>query len=483
MKIQFLILILAAATSVTAQNYFNITYQRPGYEYVSGLVQDTNHDFIISGTSGSFPDDVNAQALLLRIDTNGVVIWRKYYGTPESENGKNVVVMPNGDLVFCGYSDGNTPNDYDMFVTRTTNSGDELWTKYYGGSSWDFANYIDKTLDGGFVLVGETYSFGSGQKDAYLLRLDAAGDTLWTRVLGGSQDDGFNGVKCFSDGSIVTIGYMHDEATDQKDVSVIKWDNNGDTVWTRTYGGTRDDIGNFVDETQSGEVIIAGDYRSDPSSEGDIDILNYRLDADGNTICSELNPAFGGETGNETGEIIRETSDGGLMNFGTVDAFQDVQQIMLNKGNAQCVGNYNRLMGTQPFYAEELGGAIVTLDGGFAIAGHTDFGEGPSNVFLIRTTATPDHTLDGVTGINEDIETNGIQIYPNPLIETVNVSCPGNIISGRSLFRISDLNGRVIQEGKLEKNLEIDASGLNSGLYFLMLETDEGPFVKRLVKN
>lgn len=483
MKVHFLILFLAVSTSVSAQNYFNITYQRPGYEYVSGLAQDANHDFIISGTSGSFPDDVNSQALLLRIDTNGVVIWRKYYGTPETENGKNVVVMDNGDLVFCGYSDGNNPNDYDMFVTRTTNSGDELWTKYYGGSSWDFATYIDKTSDGGFVLVGETYSFGAGQKDAYLLRLDAAGDTLWTRVSGSTQDDGFNCVKSLSDGSIATIGYVHDVPTDQKDVRLIKWDANGDTIWTRTYGGFRDDVGNFVDETQSGDLIIAGDYRSDINSEGDIDILNYRLDSDGNTICSQFNPAFGGETGNETGEIIRETSDSGLMSFGTVDAFQDVQQVMLNKGNAQCVGNYNRLMGTQPFFAEELGGAIVTLDGGFAIAGHTDFGEGPSNVFLIRTTVTPDHSLNGVTGINEEVETSGIQIYPNPMVETVNVSCPGNIISGRSSFQISDVNGRVILQDRLRKNQEIDASGLKPGLYFLRLETEEGPFIKRLIKN
>lgn len=485
MKAWIFIFSLFLLGTAHAQVIFNITYERPGYEFVSGLVQDTsNYDFIISGTSGSYPDDVNSQALLLRIDTNGVVVWRKYFGTPETDNGKNVIIADNGDLVFCGYSDGNNANDYDMFVTRTDNDGNELWTRFYGGESWDLANYIDTTGDGGLILVGETFSYGNGQRDAYILRLNAAGDTLWTRTFGFAGDDSFTCVRSTNDGGFVATGYVENVQEGHSDAVIVKWNNLGDTLWTLTLGGSEDDVGNFVEERLNGEILFAGTSKSEAASNGTSDRMHYRLDANGQVLFFLHDAFFADALLNETAEIIRETADNGFASFGTSANNQDIQQVLLGRMNDQCIGSFDRLCGTQPFFKEEIGGAIITHDGGYAIAGHTDFGEGPSNVFLIRTTINPICIFDGIIGIADLIEDEGVEIYPNPATDHVTVLIPQNLLSVKGRYNVLDAYGRVCLEGPvgpLPKS-QIDLTGLVSGSYFLVIDVEDGRILRKLLK-
>ena len=478
----------ATGQSADFNNIFNYTYPLPSYEYVHGLTQLANGDFIISGTSGSYDDNVNSQAFLMRVDSLGAWQWFKYYGTDQTDNGRNVVLMNNGDLLFCGFSDGNGSNDYDMFVTRTDSDGNELWTKFYGGPSWDIAHYVDATTDGGFVLVGETYSYGNGANDGYMIRCDANGDTLWTKVFGGAGADVLRCVKATADGGMAAIGYTEEATAGGKDIWIIKTDANGDTLWTKKLGGSRDDEGNFIDESDSGDLIISANNSSDPGSDGDIDYMNCIYDASGTEINCVVNTAFGSQTNNETGEFIRQSSDGEFINAGTVDGFNDQQSIMLVKLNDVVVYLWNRLIGTELKHTEEIGGFIVDIEGGYAIAGHTDFGDGPQNVFLVRTTDQPSHDNTGVTGIRKEQEliATGISVYPNPTKDVVNLSLSRDHHGKDVLVRVIDQLGRNITldlPPLKSGNNRLDLSELDQGMYYLVVTIDGLSVGKPIIKQ
>jgi hypothetical protein len=112
------------------------------------------------------------------------------------------------------------------------------WARTYGGANWDVGRSVQQTTDGGYVIAGYTYSYGAGERDVYLIRTDAEGDTLWTRTYGGlERDDGFSVLQT-TDGGYIVAGYTRFRYdTSYSAVYLVKTNGKGDTLWTRTYGG------------------------------------------------------------------------------------------------------------------------------------------------------------------------------------------------------------------------------------------------------
>ncbi|HID93161.1 MAG TPA: hypothetical protein EYP60_03595, partial [bacterium (Candidatus Stahlbacteria)] len=140
---------------------------------------------------------------------------------------------------------------------------DTLWTRTYGGIYWDEGKSVQQTQDGGYILVGYTESFGTMCRDVYLIKTDAQGDTLWTKRYGGiGSDKGYSvqqtpdggyiitgdydfgcSVQQTSDGEFIIVGTTLSLGAGKDDVWLIRTDANGDTLWTKTYGGFRLDGG------------------------------------------------------------------------------------------------------------------------------------------------------------------------------------------------------------------------------------------------
>src|SRR5205823_392934 len=136
--------------------------------------------------------------------------------------------------------------------------GDTLWTRTFGGPSFDFIHGIHQTSDGGYILTGHTYSFSAGEPDVYLIRTDSSGDSLWTKTFGGlGFDDGVS-VQQTTDGGYIIVGVTNLFTPDSGDVYLMKTDSSGNVLWTRTYGGTGNDIGYSVQQNADGGYIIAG---------------------------------------------------------------------------------------------------------------------------------------------------------------------------------------------------------------------------------
>lgn len=187
---------------------------------------------------------LKSDAMLLKVDTLGNLLWMKRYGElVGNESGYAVKTSKDSGLVFTCWTTSNAPNGYeDVFLIKTDSSGNLQWRKQYGGSDNDLIYSIDFTTDGGYILFGTTYSFGAGQSDYYLIKTDSLGNLIWQKTYGDIYLD--YGLKAITtlDGGYLMIGARNLTNTDQ-DGAIIKTDSAGNIEWQKFYSrGLNDEL-------------------------------------------------------------------------------------------------------------------------------------------------------------------------------------------------------------------------------------------------
>jgi hypothetical protein len=250
--------------------------------------------------------------------------------------------------------------------------------KLYGGTSYDYGYSVNLTSDGGYIFSGVTSSFGAGSGDVYLIKTDANGDTLWSRTFGGANADEGHSVQQTSDGGYIIAGYTSSFGSPSY---VIRTDANGNKLWAKTFGGNIVDFLVSVQQTSDMGFIFTGYTLS--FGAGNFDVYLIKTDGDGNISWTKT---YGG-TATDYGSAVRQTSDGGYIIAGYSSsfngAFSDIYVIKTD-------GNGN------PLWSKTYGGTgsdraydvRQTADGGYIIAGYTDsFGLGGFDVYLIKTDA------------------------------------------------------------------------------------------------
>ncbi|HEX7320200.1 MAG TPA: hypothetical protein VF399_07585 [bacterium] len=203
----------------------------------------------------------------------------------------------------------------------------QTWIKTYGGGNWDFGHSVCQTSDGGYIIAGRTMSFGAGGEDLYLIRTDSAGDTIWTKTYGGSGSDGATSIALTSDGGYIIAGRTQSFGAGYLDVWLLKTDSSGDTLWTKTYGGLYEDWGNCVEPTLDGGYIIAG-YKIYATGVGDMWLI--KTDGAGNLVWDRT---YGGSNHDEASSV-KQTADGGYIAVGTYDYNIADAQVYLIKTNS-----------------------------------------------------------------------------------------------------------------------------------------------------
>ena len=177
--------------------------------------------------------------------------------------------------------------DNDVYLIKTDGSGIEQWTKTFGGIGGEIGYSVQKTTDGGYIITGETSTFGNGGSDVYLIKTDGSGIEQWTKTFGGTgYDEGYS-VQQTTDGGYIITGCKQDAASlgnGDYDVFLIKTDGSGIEQWTKTFGETGDDQGFSVQLTTDGGYIIAG--KTGSFGNGDYDIYLIKTDGNGNITSS-----------------------------------------------------------------------------------------------------------------------------------------------------------------------------------------------------
>ena len=346
-------------------------------DYGYSVQQISDGGFIIAGkiySSGTGPD-----AALIRTDSLGNALWIKTYGGTNNDEGRSVQQTKDGGFVMAGFTQSFGTGIADFYSVRTDSLGDTLWTKTYGGPDWDEGWSVQQTTDGGFIIAGCTLPLNPTPNygDFYIVRTDSVGDTLWTRTYGGDTTDFCYSVQQTKDGGFVMAGFTLSFGAGQGDVYLVKIDSMGDTLWTKAFGGTNLDEGWSIQQTTDDGFIIAGITFSF-GIDGDVYLI--RTDSSGNTLWTKT---YGG-TKWDNGFSAKQTIDGGFIIVGYTTSFgAGYYDVYIVRTNSLGDTLWTKTVGGD---TTDLGWSVQqTKDGGFIIVGLTEsFGVGSTDIYLIR---------------------------------------------------------------------------------------------------
>lgn len=293
----------------------------------------------------------------LRLDGSGNIIWEKKYGG-FNDHLHAVVPTNDGGFVMAGITWNFGAGGGDAWILKLDASGNIIWQNTYGGPGDDSAAAIAPTNDGGYVVAGQTTSFGAGRIDAWVFKLGESGNVIWQKTYGDSAIEVASDIKVLgTDGYVITGDY--DVTGRASDVWVARLDESGNIVWQKTYGSINTDAGYTISPTNDGGYIVGGIV--DVLTQGG-NLWVLKLDAVGNLTWQK---SYGGR-GGENGIRLVTTSDGGYVAAGWTSSFgagnADVWVFKLD-GSGGIV--WQKTFGTQE---NETAQAVAqTQDGGYIV--------------------------------------------------------------------------------------------------------------------
>jgi hypothetical protein len=349
----------------------------PESEEGNSLIQTSDGGYAIAGHTTSFGAG-GADVYVVKLDAKGNLQWTKTIGGESGDSGSSLIQTSDGGYAIAGSTTSFGAGEPDVYVVKLDANGNLQWTKTIGGKEWDEGHSLIQTSDGGYAIAGFTESFGAGGGDVYLVKLDATGNLQWTKTIGGPKYDCGHSLIRTSDGGHAIAGFTYSFGAGKKDVYVVKLDATGNLQWTKTIGGESDDSGSSLIQTSDGGYAIAGFTYSFGAGKKDVYVV--KLDATGNLQWTKT---IGG-TKDDWGKSLIQTSDGGYAIAGSTSSFgagkMDVYVIKLDSnGNLQ----WTKTIGGPDFdWGESL---IQTAGGGYAIAGSTSsFGAGGDDVYVVK---------------------------------------------------------------------------------------------------
>ncbi len=284
----------------------------------SSIQQTTDGGYIVAGYASSNDGDVSGwhngtnnygyptyDMWVVKLDDSGNIQWQKCLGGSSSDVAYSIQQTADGGYIVAGKINSNdgdvsgwhngTDEDgnstYDMWVVKLDGNGNIQWQKCLGGSNNEWAYHISQTTDGGYIVVGDTYSndgdvsgwhsgtdnYGNSTSDMWVVKLDGSGNIQWQKCVGGNNYDAAISIEQTSDGRYIVAGYTysnngdvsgnHDTTGNYSDVWLVKLSSNGDTVWTKCIGGSLWDYAYSIQQTNDGGYIMAGYTRS---NDGDV---------------------------------------------------------------------------------------------------------------------------------------------------------------------------------------------------------------------
>jgi hypothetical protein len=295
-------------TDADGNKLWDRTFGGRGSDYGYSVQQTSDGGFIIVGATAYLGA---GDVWLIKTDANGNKQWDRTFGGGNLDEGISVQQTRDGGFILVGYTTSFGAGGFDVWLIKTDADGNKLWEKTFGGSGRDWGSSVQQTSDGGFILVGYTTSFGAGEGDVWLIKTDANGNKQWDRTFGGSDWDEGRSVQQTSDGGFIIVGWTWSFGAG--DVWLIKTDANGNKQWDRTFGGSDWDWGFSVQQTSDGGFIIVGATRSF----GARDVWLIKTDANGN---KQWDRTFGGSDW-DWGFSVQQTSDGGFIIVGATRSF------------------------------------------------------------------------------------------------------------------------------------------------------------------
>ena len=445
--------------------------------------QTDDKGFIITGSFAPNGLITFTDVMLVRTNDSGVVNWTREYDFGFFEEGMAVDQCSDGGYIIAGIRMYGSypfvePPVSDALLIRTDANGDTLWTRSFDMGGNEYFTAVKQTSDGGFIMTGAknsestrpTWEVNEGTEldsgMTWLVKVDADGNMLWDQAWI-YYSNGNDVIQTADGGFLITGCIFQDIGGWQSDVLVIKTDATGWNTWERKFGTEDFEVGFSVAETEEG-FIFSGQTK--PVGE-DYDGLMIKTDLEGNLLWmkshgSELSDALTAVGPAENGYYFSGTTNGTWWITGYGDMWvvrTDLQGNLL----------WEELFDLRQSDISYSG--TPCCDGGYTILGMTSYGFG-GDMWMAKV-------CDGPAGMpGKDIENSlELLVYPNPAIEAITVRC--QIQDSRlKMIGICDIEGKNVYKSEfLEKEIEIDISGFDAGVYFVRIQVGEAVAVRKVV--
>lgn len=357
-------------------NVFDKTFGGAGVDYGVAVSETSDGGFIVFAGTESFGYG-GTDFWLIKTDVRGNIEWSNTFGGDQYDYLKSGHQTSDGGYIIIGQTSSFGEGYYDVWLVKTDENGSEQWTQTFGGSGYDSGLDVKECVDGGYIIVGFTDSFGAGSNDVWLIKTDGNGFELWNSTFGGVSADGGHSVEETMDGGYIIVGTTMREGDSYSDLLLIKADSDGTEMWTKSHGGEGGDSGHYIRKCLYGGYIITGHTESYAYGGGDIWLL--KVDDYGE---EEWSRTFGGDN-TEYSYCVQETIDSGFIVVGFTYV-EESTNVWLIKTDSNGNEEWNKTYGG----SSHDGGTFVqqTTDGGYIITGSTEsFGNGSGDVWLIKT--------------------------------------------------------------------------------------------------
>ncbi len=258
------------------------TFGGANYDIAFSTVETKDGDYLTAGVTKSFTSGVGLDLYLVKTDNTGSPVWQKTYGTINNDGANAITTLSdNSGYVLAGATGGGyfqfIGNNY---LVKVNDQGDTLWTKLFGGYNFgDEAMSITAGLNGDFYTLSNTNDFGTSNKGLLVTKFNSAGDSLWSTVIDGSEQEKASKIKLTNDGGLVLCGLTSSYGDANGDLFAIKISPGGVISWQKNFGGMDYDKGNDVIQTRDGGFLFAGTSKS--YGNGTTDMFLIKTDAFG----------------------------------------------------------------------------------------------------------------------------------------------------------------------------------------------------------
>jgi hypothetical protein len=458
-------------TNVYGDTLWTETFGGMWYDDGYSICQTIDGGYIIAGYTAG-PGVGNGDVFLIKTDANGNLLWAKAIGGLDYDDARSIKQTTDGGYIMTGQVSGSGVSFTDAYLIKTYSNGNVTWTKTFGGSGFDYAASVQQTSDGGYIIAG-TFEYNTAlDYDAYLIKTDPNGDSLWIKSFGGTDSDEARSVHQTTDGGYVIAGATFSFGAGGYDLYLIKTDSSGNLLWSKTFGGTNDEYGYSVQQTTDGGYVIAGTTSS--FGAGNSDIYLIKTDANGDSLWTKT---FGGLSDDGTfGALsVQQTNDAGYIIASVTNSFGagngDVYLIKTDSlGNSDCNEGSTATLVTIPATIVRSPATTVSTGGSVFI---------PAPIIGSGGTVT---TLCTTVGINEISTANSFLVSPNPFTDVIKLA--DLKIGENASIVVYDLMGAIVyqQEFSNQTSATLNLSFLQQGVYFLNVKANGESWTKKIVK-
>jgi hypothetical protein len=322
--------------------------------------------------------------------------WVKTYGGTGEDKASSVQQTEDGGYIVIGSTSSYGAGDQDIWILKLDISGNVEWQKTFGGSGVDEASAVLQTAEGGFIIAGRTSSFGAGKNDAWILKLDRDGNVQWQKTFGGAEDDEAYSVQQTSDNGYIVAGSTASFGVEKKDAWILKLDADGRIEWQKTFGGSEDDSAHDVQQLSDGSYIFAGTTASFGAGKKDVWVVKLGIDGK-----PEWQKTYGTKE-DEEAYLIRQASDEGFLIGGWTKTYGDVDAWIIKIDSVGIV-KWQKAYGADK--EDRIYSVRQTGDGKYIAAGSTDsFGAGKKDAWILRLDGNGNILWQKIFGGNGDDE-------------------------------------------------------------------------------